>query len=392
VKFRPFFFWFHLSLGLTGGLVVLFLSFTGLLLTFEPQILVRAESSFQSVAVAAGNPSKISLDDLASRTKGDRVDVAVTGFTIFADPRHSTMVQLGRNETVYIDPYTGVVLGSGAKGLRDFFETVTSLHRWFGFEGPARETAKMVKGIVTILFGFSVLTGFYLWWPKHWTLNVFKVIGVPQARFSGKQREFNWHNAFGFWAAPWLLIIIVTGLIMIYPWANDLLYRMTGNEPPIRPAIGEKGPGAAKDKLGDKAQAEKGGHTHHKAKMAAMASFDTYLAAAVKQDPQWISINLRLPQGNRPNVMAVIEDPSSPNAYGRSLLTLDVHTAEVLKWEPYEGYNLGRKARIWVRALHTGEAGGLIGQLLAAFAVLSAMLLCWTGFSLAYRRFFPEGS
>jgi uncharacterized iron-regulated membrane protein len=264
--------------------------------------------------------------------------------------------------------------------LRTLFETATNLHRWFGFEGAARETAKAVKGIVTILFGLSVLTGLYLWWPRQWTKNVFKVIGIPQTRFSGKQREFNWHNAFGFWAAPWLLVIIVTGIIMIYPWANDLLYKVTGNEPPPRPLMGEKGP--------SKGQAEAGGHHHGKTKKAATASFDSFLAAAVKQDPQWISINLRLPQGNRPNVMAAIEDPSSPNAYGRSLLTLNAHTAEVLKWEPYESYNLGRKARVWVRALHTGEAGGFVGQSLAAFAVLSAMLLCWTGLSLAYRRFF----
>ncbi|MEI9892584.1 MAG: hypothetical protein WDN28_01340 [Chthoniobacter sp.] len=33
-------------------------------------------------------------------------------------------------------------------------------------------------------------------------------------------------------ALPLLLIITLTGVIMSYAWANDLLYRLTGNEPP----------------------------------------------------------------------------------------------------------------------------------------------------------------
>ncbi|HTA77050.1 MAG TPA: PepSY-associated TM helix domain-containing protein [bacterium] len=378
MKLRPFFFWFHLSVGLTTGLVIYFLAFTGFLLSFEPQIISLAERSLKRVSVPAPDAKSLSLDELNMKVHALEPDQQVTGLTINKNPNASVLVNVGRDEVLYINPYTGELLGQGTQ-LRLFFNTVTELHRWFGFQGPDREAVKTVKGIFTILFGISLISGFYLWWPRQWTVSVFKVIGIPTLRFKGKQREFNWHNAIGFWSAPWLFLIVLTGIIMIYPWANDLLYRATGNEPPARSAMAPPSPDA-KGSRGDKKIARK---THSRS-----ANFSAYFAAAEKRSPAWLSMNLRLPQGNRPNVMVVIEEPSSPNAYGRSLLTLDANTAEVIKWEPYEGYNLGRKLRIWVRALHTGEAGGVFGQIIAALAVLGAMVSVFTGFNLSFRRFF----
>jgi uncharacterized iron-regulated membrane protein len=374
MKLRPLFFWFHLTLGLTVGLVIFFLAFTGFLLSFEPQIISFSERALQTVSDSGAQ--RLSLDALAAKVGEALPDQEISGFTVSQNPQSSLSFNVGHDGLLYVNPYSGVILGEGNKGLRSFFETVTELHRWFGFQGKNRNTAKAVKGICVLLFGLSVLSGFYLWWPRQWTVSIFKVIGVPTFRFKGKQRDFNWHNAVGFWSAPWLMIIIVTGLIMIYPWANDLLYRAMGSEPPARPMV------TAPPMEMKKPQ----GETRKKHKIL-FPDFDAYFAAVEKQAPDWKSVNIRLPQGNRPNVMAVIETPDSPNAYGRSLLTLDLKTAAVRKWEPYEADSLGRKARIWVRALHTGEAGGLFGQALAALAVLGAMIQVWTGFSLSWHRF-----
>jgi uncharacterized iron-regulated membrane protein len=59
----------------------------------------------------------------------------------------------------------------------------------------------------------------------------------------------------------------------------------------------------------------------------------------------------------------------------------------VVQWEPYASNKLGRTIRAWVRPVHTGEAGGLIGQVVAALASAGGVVLVWTGLSLAWRRF-----
>jgi uncharacterized iron-regulated membrane protein len=43
---------------------------------------------------------------------------------------------------------------------------------------------------------------------------------VPSLKLRGKPRDWNWHHAVGFWSAPALLLITLTGLVMSYQWAN----------------------------------------------------------------------------------------------------------------------------------------------------------------------------
>ena len=67
--------------------------------------------------------------------------------------------------------------------------------------------------------------------------------------------------------------------------------------------------------------------------------------------------------------------------------TLDAHTAAVLRSETYADYNTGRRVRSWMRFLHTGEALGPVAQFIAGLASLGGVVLVYTGFALAVRRF-----
>ena len=108
--------------------------------------------------------------------------------------------------------------------------------------------------------------------------------------------------------------------------------------------------------------------------------------AAAKVDG-WQSIQVRLP-----------DKPGAPATFGittshrgrpdhRSQLSVDLKTGKETVWETFASYNTGRQLRMWSRWLHTGEAGGWIGQTLAGLASLAAALLVWTGLALTWRRF-----
>jgi len=71
-----------------------------------------------------------------------------------------------------------------------------------------------------------------------------------------------------------------------------------------------------------------------------------------------------------------------------STLSLDPFTGAVLKAEGPADASTGRRLRSWLRYLHTGEALGLFGQIVAAIASLGGAVLVWTGLSLSWRRFF----
>jgi uncharacterized iron-regulated membrane protein len=53
----------------------------------------------------------------------------------------------------------------------------------------------------------------------------------------------------------------------------------------------------------------------------------------------------------------------------------------------FSSLDAGRRARTWLRFVHTGEYYGLIGQTIAGVASAGAVVLVWTGIALSLRRF-----
>ena len=94
---------------------------------------------------------------------------------------------------------------------------------------------------------------------------------------------------------------------------------------------------------------------------------------------------MRLPTRQGGPVVFTITDGANWNAFARSNLTLNSSGA-VVQWQPYEGNNLGQKVRGWLRFAHTGELGGLPGQMVAGVGCLGGVFLVYTGLSLAFRR------
>jgi flavodoxin len=172
------------------------------------------------------------------------------------------------------------------------------------------------------------------------------------------------------------VVLTLTAAVMSYPWANDLLYTLTGSEPPPR----AQGPGPM-------AQAQQRRGEGEPRERKPLASFDAFLARAEQQAPGWIMMMMRLPPRGDGPITVSIQEPTAPHIFARSQLQLNRSTAEIVKSEPYAAASTGRKLRIWVRGVHTGEALGFAGQTVAGMASLGGCFLVWTGFAMAWRRF-----
>jgi uncharacterized iron-regulated membrane protein len=284
---------------------------------------------------------------------------------------------------VVVDSYTGVARGHGASATRGFFRLMTDWHRWLGRHDDSRESGRAVTGACNAAFMVLVMSGFYLWWPRRWTRLALRTVTILSLTLRGKPRDWNWHNAIGFWSAPVLLCITVTGLVISYQWAGNLIYTLTGNEPPPsqRPIASSTAAGSAPNgrqgRLADEAEL---------ASAPVRASLDALFTAAVRQSPPWRIMTMRLPPRGAAQVTVMIEEADSRHPYPRSTLTLDATTAGVVKWEPFASYNLGRTIRSWVRPVHTGEAAGFIGQCIATLASAGGVVLVYTGLALVWRR------
>ncbi len=375
MSLRTLLFWLHLLVGVTAGAVILFMSVTGVILAFEPQITDWLERD-RRIITPPPDARPLSAEAILAKAREARPDVRPTALTLRADPSASAVVSFGREGgALFVDQYRGVVLG-GLSPVHDALHEVVEWHRWLG----SRDNLRPVTGAANLGFLGLVVLGVYLWWPRRWTRETVRAVTLFRGGLGGRARDFNWHNVIGIWCAPVLLVLTLTGAIMSYQWANNLLYTLTGNEPPPPPPAPAAGAQAARE--GQRRQRPPAAETGR-----AAAGLDALWARAERQVPGWIAINARLPQRPDAPVTFFIQEPVGWHPSPRSQLVLDPVTADVVKWEPFAGQNMGRRLRAWVRPLHTGEAGGLVGQTIAFLASAGGAMLVWTGIALAWRRF-----
>jgi uncharacterized iron-regulated membrane protein len=258
--------------------------------------------------------------------------------------------------------------------VREFFRRVTDWHRWLGASTDSRATGRMITGASNLAFFVIVATGPFLWWPKKFTRTQIRAIGWFKGGLASKARDFNWHNTIGIWSAIPLLVIVGSGVVMSYPWANGLVFRLAGEQPPApgRPAGGNV------ERVGRDAAREQ-------TSTAAGPAIDVVARVAVER-PAWRTIAVRVPQSARGPLAVTVDEGSGGQPQKRGTLTLDPQTGAVIGWEAQAGATAGRRARSWLRFAHTGEVYGLVGQTIAGFASLGAVVLVWTGIALALRR------
>ena len=377
---RTAIFWIHLAVGLVLGAIILLMSVTGVLLMYERQITEWADRGYRSAPPSPG-AQRLPVETLLARVLSARPEATPASITLQSDPTAPALVSLGRRSSLFVDPYTGRILGEGSQKVRSFFHAVTDWHRWLGAHDESRDRARAVTGASNLGFLFLVVSGIYLWVPRKWARTQLRNVTWFRGGLSAKARDFNWHNVFGFWLAIPLFFVVASAVVISYPWAGNLLFRMVGEEPPVR-----SGPPGGPERRAEGGPQGRG----EKPEGPALAGLDALWARAERQAPDWQSLSVRLAGAVDDPVTFTINRGHRGRPDLRSQLTLDRASGEVVKWEPFASQSLGRRLRSWTRWVHTGEAGGFLGQTLAGIASAAGAVLVWTGFALAWRRFFPK--
>ena len=366
MSFKRIIFWAHLVVGVAFGLVILLMSATGVVLTYERQIISYMES--RAVEKPA-DAQLLSVDELATAVLANGGQPGNSLVLPRQDGAPATL-SVSRRENHLLNPYTGERIDNAAEGIKSFFGTVTALHRWFALTGENRSLGRAVTGAANLGFLFILVSGIYLWWPKKWTwrivkLNLFFRRNLPTA----KARDYNWHHVFGIWSLVPLFAVVVSGVVISYPWASNMVAAVFG---PVSPAA--TGQAASEERQGqNRAQGEA---------VSLQAIADTLKQA----QPDWQTLSVKLPNGQAARVVMTVDTGNGTQLSRQTTYTVSRVSGEVLGVSGAEDQPAGRRARVFLRFLHTGEVYGFIGQTLAGLASLASVFLFYTGFALAYRR------
>ena len=358
--FRKVLFWSHLSAGIAASLVIVMLCITGVILTYEKQMLNWFDSKKFAAEVAPDSPMELdALVDLAQQQSSRPLSLVRV-------PREEHLpysVDVVRTSTL-INPYTGEPVQPHAAS-HHFFATVTSIHRWFNLNGDARHLGENIVAVSNAIFAFLLISGLYLWFPRVFNARAFRAVLLFRGGLNSRARDFNWHNVLGIWSLLPLVVVVGSGVFISYPSASAWFQNLVV---PSEEEANEVESAAASALSAD-----------------APLDLQGLLAFAHQLDDRWNFVELPLPLDSD-TARVVLDYGAGRSPQQEVTYLVDRHTGEVIDTYEYAERPLSQTIVAWIRYAHTGEAFGFVGQTIAGLVSITTLVMVWTGLALAYRR------
>jgi uncharacterized iron-regulated membrane protein len=355
----------HLWLGLSVGLIVVFLGITGCMLAFQREIesvtytyaYVKEEKKEMLQPSALGKIAQAALPGKAlhSVTYGDKGSAAQVAFYNL-EPAYYYII--------YINPYSGQVLK--VKDMdRDFFRVLINGHFYLWLPP---EIGQPIVASATLIFVIMMITGLILWWPRNKAARKQRF----SIRWNARWRRVNYdlHNVFGFYITWVAIFIALTGLVFGFQWFAKSVYWATSGgkqmteyyEPVAQKAIADASEIPAIDRIYQKMKAE-------------------YTAAETIEVHYPLNDSVAIGAGANPDAdtywkidyrwfdQRTLQEVDVKHLYGRFTTA---STADKIARMNYD--------------LHVGAIGGLPTKIIAFFASLIAASLPITGFYIWWGR------
>ena len=122
MSIRKLLYWPHLTCGVLAAVIILIMSVTGVLLTYERQIIAWAETDYETITPASIPP--LPIDEILSKNNNTFGDHLLKSVKIYNNPDAPVVVR--GEDYYYVNRSTGEILGNGPKGVKAFFSEMRS--------------------------------------------------------------------------------------------------------------------------------------------------------------------------------------------------------------------------------------------------------------------------
>ena len=343
---------------------VLWQSVTGTLYLWHEELADRQHAELRFVEP---RPERTSYADQLAVAGILVPDGRVSHVVIPDDPRRATMVVMrganGLPEPVFVDPYSGQVLGhvggtSWLPGLTRALHGGWPLGDWGSYLLELGASWAIVM----------VLTGLYLWWPRH----ARGLAGVLYPRFTLGTRVLwrDLHAVTGVWLSLVLLAFLATALPWTKLWGGEILA-------PVQRALGQSAPPAAS--FGPVPYASTTGQDTRE------RTLDEVVAIA-RREGLVQTLHVRLGRGEQPISVRSV----AARAQDERQLLIDRGTGSVLARADWNDMPPIARAIALGVDLHEGRLFGRANQWVNTAITAALVWLAVSGFVGWYRRR-PEG-
>lgn len=383
-KRRAFWVKIHLWLGLTIGLFWAIQGLTGALLVFHREFDRIGASTLTDAPMA--QPTKLIM--AAQDAAGQPIQrLTVVSYDLrLVEARYNDSA--GQPQAIQIDAATGRIVGTRERSPETPF--TGSGWRWIylvHMSLMAGTVGRTAIGISGLFLAITLSVGLAVAWPKRRAWRA----AFSYAKWkSAPQRHYGWHRAVGLLVALPLFVMAVTGSYQAFASrVAPMLGRMFAYYPmaTMGHQMGRGETHAVEMNMGmaDGMPGDHAAHMEHAAQMG--ISPDDALTIAQKRFPSGKFMNLELPV-EHPHYYSVRFTLAGElrRWSGRATVHVDPRDGAIMAvYDPRVAPMLNRIDDA-AYPVHMGEAGGLAGRLLVAFAGLSLPLFFVTGLLLWLRK------
>lgn len=365
----------HLWLGLTSGLIVLLLAVTGCIYVFSQEITewLRREQLY----VTEVRDEKLPITQVWKQTQqAVGSEKVISSVNVYNDPHRSIEFNVYKAAeggiwyfdhveqyySIYVDPYTGKVLGIYDEEA-DFFNIVKMLHWSLLLDTSIGQT---ITGWATLIFVVMLITGIILWWPKNKAARKQRMSFQWKDGTKWRRKNYDVHNILGFYISSIAIIIAFTGMVWAFSWFQAIVY-VAGSGTLTPPDIKTEKSVMA---TGDKDQAIQNAYAISKIRHREADAFR--LSPPAPSDTTGV-INVYIQQYK--------------GVYHTSHnLQFDQYTGKLLRERLHSEKNFGEKLITANYDIHVGAILGIPGKILAFIASFICAMLPITGFLIWWGR------
>lgn len=345
----------HLYLGLVSAIFLIILGLTGSIMAFEGDIdhWLHPHRWYVSVGQQV-LPESVLIKTVEEHFASARV-------TMVQLPTQANIGQLmylthgsGPSSTrtqVVVNPYDGNILyvGPGATKTQQTLAFIHQLH----LRLLAGATGKLIISFVGLLLVFEVPLGVILWWRT-------KRASVKW-QASGFRVAFDLHHAIGVYAAVFLFLAAVTGVLIGFDFAQRMFFTLTHSSPIVRRNV-----------------------TSTVVEGGTPIGVDKAIEIARQQMPT-ANVNFLQPPGSPRGVYTIsLRLPGQPWSAINATASVDQYSGKLLQFQNLStsGYNAIRLNR----SLHTGDIFGLPSRIVMSLTSLVLVAMVVTGVIIWWKK------
>lgn len=356
--------WFgkwHVYLGVIAGAIVAFVGVTGSILVFQDEI-DRAlnRELFDVMAQQRKMPFEEIVPLIREKYPALKMDYIMNVYD--DDPNYAYRVfNFTAEEETFINPYTGEMSG---KRIHEssFIHIVTELHRTLLIPVAGR----YIVGLATLCLLILTISGLRLWIPQKWSH--LKSVLTVNFKTSFKRQNYDWHNVLGFYSAPVVSLLALTGFCITFsPLVIALLFILDG-----------KSPQGVAELLGAKSSYTAG---------AVPLTLKQVMDQGKKTLPGSKVAGLAFPPDSTGSYRLDMKSEGLPKDGRREMIIIDQYTGKILLNSRKDFPEAGNAYLSWLTPVHYGSFGGRPTQIVALVGGLMPLLLFVTGFIIWWPRY-----